>query len=82
MNTMFSNECTFSIELTSRRSLNSITFGKDIEGVLIDGNIGAIQAVYLHEEMILEITGTRGTLRLDIGREELEAALKTVEGDE
>ena len=71
---MYSNERTFSIELTSRGSLRSFMIGEDPKGVLIEGSIGTLQELNLLEELILEVIGTYGTLRLDMGRGELEAA--------
>jgi hypothetical protein len=82
VNTTNTNERTFSIELTSRGSLRSIAFGDDSKGVLIEGNIGVLQDVNLLEELILEVSGARGTLRLDLGIGELEQVLKNSKGDE
>ncbi len=40
---------------------------------LIEGTIGAFIAATFTEGIVLEVTGTKGTLRLDLKAEEIEA---------
>ncbi len=70
-------EHTFSIEMKSRYSLNHISLSdKSAEPVLIQGELGELEGVYLLEDVTLEVRGIKGTLRLDISKEELEMFLR------
>jgi hypothetical protein len=69
-------EHTFSIEMKSRYSLSHISLSdKSAEPVLIQGELGGLEGVYLLEDVTLEVRGVKGTLRLDISKEELEKFL-------
>jgi hypothetical protein len=70
-------EHTFSIEMGSRRSLRNVTLSESSqEAVLIEGALGGIEEITLHEDIMLEIKGSNGTLRIDIDREGLEGCLR------
>jgi hypothetical protein len=65
-------EHTFSIEMKSRNSLSNISLSdRSAESVLIQGELGGLEEVCLLEDVTLEVRGAKGTLRLDISREEL-----------
>ena len=73
-------ECTFSIEMGSRRSLKNVKVSEGIQdSVLIEGNLGEFEEITLHEDIMLEIRGSSGTLRIDIDREGLEGCLRKKE---
>ena len=74
-------EHTFSIEMESKNSLKSINLSEGTkETVLIEGNLGALQMVVLHEDALLEVIGIQGTLRLDMDKQTLESCIKKREG--
>ena len=69
-------EHTFSIEMRSKNSLKHISLSdRSVEPVLIQGELGGLEGVYLLEGVTLEVRGVKGTLRLDISKEELEMLL-------
>jgi len=62
----------FSIELKSREYLKLVAMPNDTgDNVLIEGFLGALEAVDLIEGVMLEIQGTNGTLKMDLKEEEL-----------
>jgi len=65
-------ERVFSIELKSRRDLKkaSIANGKD-EGVYLEGTIGELIYARFEENILLEIAGKEGTLRVDLEQGEI-----------
>jgi hypothetical protein len=73
-------EHTFSIEMKSKNTLNHISLSdRSVEPVLIQGELGRLEGVYLLEDVTLEVRGVKGTLRLDISKEELEIFLSAQE---
>ncbi len=76
-------EHTFSIEMGSKRSLKNIKLTEAAQdSVLIEGSLGELEEVKLHEDVMLEVRGANGTLRLDVNREELERCLRERTGRE
>ena len=74
-------EHTFSIEMGSKNSLKSINLSEGTQDtVLIEGSLGALQEVVLHEDALLEVIGTQGILRLDMDKQTLESCIKKKEG--
>ncbi len=61
----------FSIELNSNRALARISASNDVNGVLIEGTLGKLDHAHFVEGIILEVQGSKGTLRLKIRREDL-----------
>ena len=62
----------FSVELNSRKDLKNITLengGND--KVTIEGTIGRLVAARFEEEVILEVLGTEGVIRIDLGKDEI-----------
>ena len=59
-------ERVFSIELTSKNHLKNVTLTNGTnESVLVEGTIGTLLHATFEEDLILEVTGTKGTLRLE-----------------
>ena len=72
-----SGEHTFSIEMGSKQSFKNVQLSEGTQGgVLIEGNLGKLEEITLHEDIMLEVQGVHGTLRLDIDRVELEGSLR------
>jgi hypothetical protein len=67
------NERFFSIELNSKYQIKTISINNDgpKQSTLIEGTMGhLIQATFV-EDIILEVIGTKGTVRLDLQAKEL-----------
>lgn len=67
----------FSIELKSRKFLNSLTIDCDrrMKGVFIEGFLGELVDIKLVNDALLEISGTNGAFYLDITYHNLHRAL-------
>ncbi len=63
----------FSLELKSKHQIKNMTMSKDgqNENVLIEGNIGNLVEATINEGVILEVTGSIGTIRLDLQPKEI-----------
>jgi hypothetical protein len=63
----------FSIELNSKNQIKnmSITNDNQKESTLIEGTIGNLVEASFTEGIILEVTGTKGVLRLDLKEQEI-----------
>jgi hypothetical protein len=62
----------FSIEMRAREHLKKITVSSSAhEGILIEGYLGELEELGLVEDVILEVKGANGTLRIDLSRQEL-----------
>jgi hypothetical protein len=74
-------EHSFSIEMDSRDSLSNISLSdKKVEGVLVEGELGKLVDVALIEDVTLEVRGEKGTLRLDLSKEEIGKLLHEKKG--
>ena len=62
----------FSIELKSKSSLKNValTNGSN-ENVLVEGTIGQLQHAEFAEEVIFQIVGNKGVLRIDLSENEI-----------
>lgn len=70
-------ERVFSIELTSKRHLKNVTLTNGTnESVLVEGTIGTLVRATLEEGIVLEVTGSKGTLRLDLSADEIKKTTK------
>jgi hypothetical protein len=58
----------FSLEIKSRDYLDKISILDGRNGVLIEGDIGDLIKLSLHEDKLLEIQGTNGVLRIELSR--------------
>lgn len=66
------NERFFSVELNSKSDLKNVTLTNGSqEIVLIEGCIGELVQAMFVENVILEIAGKRGTLRINLEQSEL-----------
>ena len=65
-------ERSFSIDLRSKVDLKNITLNKNLqENALIEGTIGKLEHAGFVDDMILEVLGTKGVLRIDISENEI-----------
>lgn len=72
------NECSFSIELKSKQYIKTINLVNGTrESVLVEGTIGQLQQAEFVEGIVLEVTGTKGVLRIDLSQEQILAELKS-----
>ncbi len=65
-------ERVFSVELKSKKNLKNITLTNgSSDSVLIEGTIGKLVQARFAEGIILEIIGKNGTLRIDLGEDDI-----------
>ncbi len=65
-------ERSFSVELNPEVNLRHISFNNDSrENALIEGSIGELEHAEFVEDMVLEILGRKGVLRIDISENEI-----------
>ena len=66
------NERFFSVELESKTSIKSITMTNgSSESVLVEGTIGKLVQAAFVEDIILEVVGEKGVLRINLEPKEL-----------
>jgi hypothetical protein len=62
----------FSVELQSKKHLTSVSLTNGlVDSVLLEGNIGQLVQATFKEGLILEVIGKNGTIRMDLGEEEI-----------
>jgi hypothetical protein len=65
-------ERVFSVELKSKAYLKNITITNgSSESVLIEGTLGKLEQASFAEGVILEVVGSNGVLRIDIGEDDI-----------
>ena len=65
-------ERSFSVELKSKANLKNITLNNDVqENAVIEGTIGKLEHAGFVEDMVLEVIGRKGILRIDISENEI-----------
>ena len=65
----------FVAELKSKRALKSVSLGNDTQNeVLIEGSLGSLVGATFQDEVVLEVAGTQGTLRVDLMADEISVA--------
>jgi hypothetical protein len=65
-------ERSFSIDLRSKVDLKNITLNENLqENALIEGTIGKLEHAGFVDDMILEVLGTKGVLRIDVSENEI-----------
>ena len=70
-------EHSFSVELTSKDCVKQISLSSNgCNSVLLEGFLGKLEKVSMVEDLVLEIKGVNGILRIDIKKDELEHFLK------
>ncbi len=71
----------FSVEMASKEHVRSLIVSDESQGkVLFEGNLGELQALEIVEEIVLQVKGTNGTLRIDLEEGELRKMLEKKEG--
>jgi hypothetical protein len=69
-------EHSFSIEMRSERCVRKMSFfDKENGHVFFEGFLGKLKNIAVVEDVMLEIEGRNGVLKLDITRQELEKSL-------
>jgi hypothetical protein len=82
-NEMEDKERFFSIELKSKAYLKNVTLTDGSrDSVLVEGTIGELTQATFAEGIILEIAGTKGTLRINLKEKELRKALQKAAASE
>lgn len=62
----------FSVELKSKISLKNVTLSNDdVENVLVEGTIGQLQYASFSDNVVLEVVGDKGVLRINLTRDEI-----------
>lgn len=70
----YNAEKIFSVELKSRGNLKNVNFTNgNRESVLIEGTIGKLEHASFEEDLILEIVGQEGVLRINLQQNELKS---------
>jgi len=62
----------FSVELKSKVSLKNVTLTNNgLENVLLEGTLGQLQQASFAEDLILEVVGDKGVLRINLSQSEI-----------
>jgi len=65
-------ERVFSVELKSKRNLKNVTLTNgSSDSVLVEGTIGELVQAMFAEDIILEVVGKDGILRIDLREDEI-----------
>lgn len=71
----------FSIELDSKENIRNLALSNGpSDGVLVEGTLGQLMEANFKEDMILEIVGKKGSLRVDLERDEIKANARSSAG--
>jgi len=70
------NERMFTIELKSKGDVKSASMGDD-EKVFIEGSIGSLIRAQFLEDLVLEVTGSNGVLRMDLAMRDLRRSVES-----
>ena len=66
----------FSVEMGSKRHVKTISVSDEShDRVLFEGNLGELEELGMVEDIILEIKGVNGTLRVEVCEDELRKML-------
>jgi hypothetical protein len=76
------DELVFTVELKSRGNVKNVALSNGAQGVLIEGTLGALKRAEFVEDVVLEVTGDNGVLRVDLAREDLAKRTRKAEEDE
>ena len=69
----------FTIELRSKSDVKSVTLDSD-ERVLVEGSIGSLKRAQFLEDLVLEVVGSNGVLRVDLAVNDLHLRPHKAEG--
>jgi len=62
----------FSVELKSKVSLKNVTLSdSSLENVLLEGTLGQLQHASFPEDVILEVIGDKGVLRINLSQNDI-----------
>ena len=71
------NERFFSVELKSKANLKNVTLTNwGQENVLVEGSIGELQRAEFSEDVILEVVGDKGVLRINLSLDDIKQKRK------
>jgi hypothetical protein len=71
------SERSFSVELKSKAHLKNVTLTNgSSDNALIEGTLGELVEATIAEDVVLEVVGTKGTLRINLARNEIMEAKK------
>ena len=71
-----SEEHSFSVEMWSKDSVKTLSFMEKEKGnVLFEGFLGKIKTISMVEDVMLEIEGKNGIIKLDITSQEIESCV-------
>jgi hypothetical protein len=77
------NERGFSVEMDSKNHVRSLIVSDESHGkVLIEGNLGELKELEMVEEIVLQMKGTKGTLRVDLEKRDIRKLLEKKEREE
>jgi len=66
-------ERVFSVELKSKKHVKNVTLTNgSTDTALIEGTLGELVQATFKEGLVLEVIGTKGVLRIDLGEDEIE----------
>ena len=68
----------FTIELKSKSDLKSVSLDGD-ERMFIEGSLGSFKRAQFVEDLVLEVEGSKGVLRVDLAMKDLERSIKSEE---
>jgi hypothetical protein len=61
----------FSVEMASKEHVRSLIISDESQGkVLFEGDLGKLRELGMVEEIVLQVKGTKGTLRIDLEEDE------------
>lgn len=70
------DERMFTIELESKSAVKNVSLDRD-EKIVIEGSLGSFKRARFLEDLILEIVGGNGELRIDLAMRDLERRIKS-----
>ncbi|HEX9907508.1 MAG TPA: hypothetical protein VGB78_03455 [Thermoplasmata archaeon] len=64
----------FTVELKTKSALKSASLDSGgPDGVMVEGTLGTLVRATFQDEVVLEVAGTKGTLRVDLTDDEISA---------
>ena len=72
-------ERVFTIELNSKSDVKNVSLGRN-EKVLIEGSLGSFKHAHFVDDLVLEVIGSNGELRIDLGTKDLQKVVKKDRG--
>ena len=72
------DEHSFSIEIKSEENVQKMSFAiRENNRVFFEGSLGKLLRIFMVEDMMLQVEGVHGTMRMDIRKEELQKCFIT-----